>query len=311
MLDNGWGRDFAGFPKLVRRKDVDLTNHIAVRLKPTRRAAVIAPLWFVSIPAGWTSLGGVALILQDNCDPFGLRFVLYEFSDLTMIPTTDFLVGLLAQINAVGNIFDVAQHDSACAPSEGFIHDRATNLMFHIVGNPIMLGLHSGLGTHQLFIAATAFLFLGKVGAQLCQPLGVALLFVLLSLGLNIVVGYAGLLDLGYIAFFAIGAYLAGLLASPQFAVIIESLQMEYPAAGDWLLQVAGDAVAAQGIHWSVWLIIPLAALVAGIFGALLGAPTLKLRNRRACNASCSSLPQPLAWHSSEMTVFSGAATAV
>ena len=88
----------------------------------------------------------------------------------------------------------------------------------------------------------------------------------------------AGLLDLGYIAFFAIGAYLAGLLASPQFAVVIESLQMEYPVAGDWLLHVAGDAIAAQGIHWSVWVIIPLAALVAGIFGALLGAPTLKLR---------------------------------
>jgi branched-chain amino acid transport system permease protein len=106
----------------------------------------------------------------------------------------------------------------------------------------------------------------------------IALLYIMLALGLNIVVGFAGLLDLGYIAFFAIGAYLAGLLASPQFAVVIESLQMEYPVAGDWLLHVAGDAIAAQGIHWSVWVIIPLAALVAGIFGALLGAPTLKLR---------------------------------
>jgi branched-chain amino acid transport system permease protein len=106
----------------------------------------------------------------------------------------------------------------------------------------------------------------------------IALLYIMLALGLNIVVGFAGLLDLGYIAFFAIGAYLAGLLASPQFAVVIESLQMEYPVAGDWLMHVAGDAVAAQGIHWSVWVIIPLAALVAGIFGALLGAPTLKLR---------------------------------
>lgn len=117
-----------------------------------------------------------------------------------------------------------------------------------------------------------------QFGNSWVRIIDIALLYIMLALGLNIVVGFAGLLDLGYIAFFAIGAYLAGLLASPQFAVLIESLQMEYPVAGDWLLQIAGEAVATQGIHWSVWVIIPLAALVAGIFGALLGAPTLKLR---------------------------------
>jgi branched-chain amino acid transport system permease protein len=117
-----------------------------------------------------------------------------------------------------------------------------------------------------------------QFGNSWVRIIDIALLYIMLALGLNIVVGFAGLLDLGYIAFFAIGAYLAGLLASPQFAVVIESLQMEYPVAGDWLLHVAGDAIAAQGIHWSVWVIIPLAALVAGIFGALIGAPTLKLR---------------------------------
>ncbi len=117
-----------------------------------------------------------------------------------------------------------------------------------------------------------------QFGNSWVRIIDIALLYIMLALGLNIVVGFAGLLDLGYIAFFAIGAYLAGLLASPQFAVVIESLQMEYPVAGDWLLHVAGDAIAAQGIHWSVWVIIPLSALVAGIFGALLGAPTLKLR---------------------------------
>jgi branched-chain amino acid transport system permease protein len=117
-----------------------------------------------------------------------------------------------------------------------------------------------------------------QFGNSWVRIIDIALLYIMLALGLNIVVGFAGLLDLGYIAFFAIGAYLAGLLASPQFAVIIESLQMEYPVAGDWLLQIAGEAIATQGIHWSVWVIIPLAALVAGIFGALLGAPTLKLR---------------------------------
>lgn len=117
-----------------------------------------------------------------------------------------------------------------------------------------------------------------QFGNSWVRIIDIALLYIMLALGLNIVVGFAGLLDLGYIAFFAIGAYLAGLLSSPQFAVLIESLQMEYPVAGDWLMQIAGEAIATQGIHWSVWVIIPLAALVAGIFGALLGAPTLKLR---------------------------------
>ncbi len=106
----------------------------------------------------------------------------------------------------------------------------------------------------------------------------IALLYIMLALGLNIVVGFAGLLDLGYIAFFAIGAYLAGLLASPQFAAVIESLQLEYPAAGAWLLHWVGQDIASGGIHLSVWLIVPIAAAVAGIAGALLGAPTLKLR---------------------------------
>src|SRR5581483_2789292 len=68
--------------------------------------------------------------------------------------------------------------------------------------------------------------------------------FVLLALGLNIVVGYAGLLDLGYAAFFAIGSYAYGFLASPRF-----------------------------GIHIAFWLMLVIAALFAGMFGVILGAP--------------------------------------
>jgi branched-chain amino acid transport system permease protein len=104
----------------------------------------------------------------------------------------------------------------------------------------------------------------------LLQPLGsawvriadMALLYVLLSLGLNIVVGYAGLLDLGYVAFFAVGAYLYGLLASPH---LFESFE--------WVAQMFPG-----GLHTPLWVVIPLAAIVAGGFGVLLGAPTLKLR---------------------------------
>lgn len=90
----------------------------------------------------------------------------------------------------------------------------------------------------------------------------IALLYVLLALGLNIVVGYAGLLDLGFVAFFAIGAYMYGLMASPH-------LSDAFP----WFAQMFPN-----GLHSSIWLVIPLGALLAGILGVLLGAPTLKLR---------------------------------
>ncbi|MDY7538513.1 ABC transporter ATP-binding protein [Undibacterium sp. RTI2.1] len=105
-----------------------------------------------------------------------------------------------------------------------------------------------------------------------------ALLYIMLALGLNIVVGFAGLLDLGYIAFYAVGAYIAALLASPQFAVVLESFVNNYPAVGNFLMAVFGPEIAQTGLHLSVWIIVPIAAAVAGLFGALLGAPTLKLR---------------------------------
>ena len=88
-----------------------------------------------------------------------------------------------------------------------------------------------------------------SLGPYWVRILDFCLLYAVLALGLNIVVGYAGLLDLGYIAFYAVGAYLFALLASPHF-----------------------------DLHWSPWLILPLGAMAAGLAGALLGAPTLRLR---------------------------------
>src|SRR5258705_8131628 len=90
---------------------------------------------------------------------------------------------------------------------------------------------------------------LASVGTAWVRITNLAILFALLSLGLNIVVGFAGLLDLGYIAFYAVGAYCYALLASPHF-----------------------------GLHLPFWVILPIGAAVACVFGVLLGAPTLKLR---------------------------------
>jgi branched-chain amino acid transport system permease protein len=98
-------------------------------------------------------------------------------------------------------------------------------------------------------LIAAPFLVQASLGTYWVRILDLTLLYIMLALGLNIVVGYAGLLDLGYVAFYAVGAYLYALLASPHF-----------------------------GLHLPFWLLLPLGALVAGLFGVLLGAPTLRLR---------------------------------
>jgi branched-chain amino acid transport system permease protein len=130
-----------------------------------------------------------------------------------------------------------------------------------------------------LLIGLLIFPFIAaQYGNSWVRIIDIALLYIMLALGLNIVVGFAGLLDLGYIAFFAVGAYLTGLLASPQFAALLESIVNYNPAIGNALVAMMGPDIAQNGIHLSVWIIVPLAAAVAGFCGALLGAPTLKLR---------------------------------
>jgi branched-chain amino acid transport system permease protein len=105
-----------------------------------------------------------------------------------------------------------------------------------------------GLALIAVALLALPFV-LAMAGTAWVRITNLAILFVLLSLGLNIVVGFAGLLDLGYIAFYAVGAYVYALLASPHF-----------------------------NLHLPWWMILPIGAAVACLFGVLLGTPTLKLR---------------------------------
>jgi branched-chain amino acid transport system permease protein len=92
------------------------------------------------------------------------------------------------------------------------------------------------------------------------------LVFVVMAVGLNIVVGYAGLLDLGYVAFYAIGAYTAGWLASGQFQQV------------NFHVGSVGIDNASAGIHINIWLVLLLAAILTAIGGILIGLPTLRLR---------------------------------
>jgi branched-chain amino acid transport system permease protein len=115
-------------------------------------------------------------------------------------------------------------------------------------------------------LAAVGLLILPLIAQQFgnawVRIIDIALLYVLLALGLNIVVGYAGLLDLGYVAFYAVGAYMFGLLASGHLWETFPAIAAMFP----------------NGLHTPLWIVIPLAALLAGLAGVLLGAPTLRLR---------------------------------
>jgi branched-chain amino acid transport system permease protein len=112
------------------------------------------------------------------------------------------------------------------------------------------LNPRSAFGITLIVVALLALPFVAAMGGQAwVRILNFAILYVFLALGLNIVVGFAGLLDLGYIAFYAVGAYTYALLASPHF-----------------------------GLHFPFWVILPIGAVVACFFGVVLGSPTLKLR---------------------------------
>lgn len=113
-------------------------------------------------------------------------------------------------------------------------------------------GQRSGLQFLVIAAAGVVLLFLPAIiGSFLSETIGTVGLFLLMGLGLNIVVGYAGLLDLGYVAFFAVGAYATALLTSP---------------------------LSALGWELNFWLALPIVMLVAAITGIVIGAPVLRLR---------------------------------
>lgn len=104
-------------------------------------------------------------------------------------------------------------------------------------------------GVSAIFLAFLPFFVSETLGNSWLRTLDFALLYIMLALGLNVVVGFAGLLDLGFIAFYAVGAYTYALLNSPHF-----------------------------GIFWSWWLVLPIGAFLAALAGIALGTPVLRLR---------------------------------
>ena len=131
-------------------------------------------------------------------------------------------------------------------------------------------GSHLGRPYWRAVVAVVACAVYGTVGEawshELYEAAVVTLAYVMMALGLNLVVGFAGLLDLGYVAFFAFGAFAAAWLMSTQFAD--QSVH----------IGVSETVRRLPGIHLNFFLVVFLAAGFAGLWGALLRAPALRLR---------------------------------
>jgi branched-chain amino acid transport system permease protein len=136
-----------------------------------------------------------------------------------------------------------------------------------VIRRPIPLAIALGLALSYPFIYKDLKGF-GELG-DFFPALGsvvIILVFTMMAVGLNVVVGYSGLLDLGYVAFYAAGAYTAGWLASGHF----QQVSFHFGSAG-----IAPDVT---GIHISLWLVFLIAGIFTAVTGILIGLPTLRLR---------------------------------
>ena len=127
--------------------------------------------------------------------------------------------------------------------------------------------------TIMLVVVVTYPFYLGNLGTMALlgdyPTLGTAVImgvYAMMAVGLNIVVGYAGLLDLGYVAFYAMGAYTCAWFASVQFA------------HRNFHLGAVGVGPHTPGIHVSIWILLFLAGIFTAIIGVIIGLPTLRLR---------------------------------
>lgn len=155
------------------------------------------------------------------------------------------------------------------------------------------------LSTRTIFVIAILIAFLAPsfLGRSLTFALALVGLYIIMGIGLNIVVGYSGLLDLGHVGFFAIGAYTIGLLTSPTIitcgvpasAVLVRDVAQVREAQALDIAQESGNATFVLNPEtsllepltcntWNFWMALPVAVFLAGAAGVILGIPVLRLR---------------------------------
>ncbi len=146
----------ARFTMLMGRKDIDLTHDITMRLKPTGRAAIIAPPWFVSMRAVGAGLRSVRFVLRYRLNTFCFGLVFNIRTDIAVMPSANLLIVLLAKVDTIGNILDVAIDNLVGFKFNSNVNYLAAYLVGNIAHHLIMFGNHARLGTNQFAVTATA-----------------------------------------------------------------------------------------------------------------------------------------------------------
>jgi branched-chain amino acid transport system permease protein len=221
----------------------------------------------IALVAGFVVMlfGGWSIVVAGAVAGMGLGYFLGGKTTATKVPAvikealvpTLVAAGTLLVISLLQDLFIAGAIGKTPNSSNAMIQANLVGILALILFSLALTAVHT-LPLRQQRIAQfillsfviVSFPFVDQfTGLRWTAQIIFALIFTILALGLNIVVGFAGLLDLGYAAFFAIGAYTTGILSSPQ-----------------------------HGIFLNFWIVIWIAAAVAGIFGLILGAPTLPLR---------------------------------
>ena len=191
----------------------------------------------------WTfAVAVLEIIVTDTFDEMRLNFV------------TDFLYDINGGLNVAGAVAALAVTGSLSWRYAGGVARYRTKIRSMDGAERRRFSLTAGI---VIFLLALVLpMILGSLVNELLANVG---LFLLMGLGLNIVVGYAGLLDLGYVAFFAVGAYTTAVLTSPISPRITPALTVDF-------------------LSWEGWVVFGAVVGAAVIAGLLVGTPVIRMR---------------------------------
>src|SRR5579883_2410408 len=246
------------------------------------RRAIVGAFWF------GTSFAAVALVIDliyfftGSYGALGNVILIWILVRTLLFPIVGYLLGRLGGRIALRHVLkangkngdgqaapDASQERSRASfsPLAGLSNTRAREEARDLVPNDAPLRSTGARAFYLVLLFAFLLLYpmldpflFGQGTDGRLASYGDAGRYVILALGLNIVVGFAGLLDLGYVAFFVFGAYTWAMVGSPQLTVL------------------TGLALNPTLVSWLFWPMLLVAALVAALWGVLLGAPTLRLR---------------------------------
>ncbi|QBD78081.1 branched-chain amino acid ABC transporter permease [Ktedonosporobacter rubrisoli] len=240
------------------------------------RRAILGSFWFATIFAVISLVVDLIFFFMGSLPTILLIWVVAR---TIILPVAGYFLGKLGGIVALRRVISAKTNGNGESNGDGpqkvsrwqklrvLSSSRASEEAKDIVPNDLPLRSSGAQRFYLILIGAFVlfypvidpFLFGFGTNGRLAGY-GDAGFYIILALGLNIVVGFAGLLDLGYVAFFAIGSYVWGMFGSPQFQAL------------------TGIIVNPQVWPWFFWPMLLVAALIAALWGVILGAPTLRLR---------------------------------